>query len=68
MANQILSMNKLHLVLRLLIEGKSQRMDIVITKSFDFLDKCKEWEVHEFFETCIISIYYPNKSLSLLSR
>ena len=36
-------------------------MDKVITKSFDFLDKYKEWEVHEFFETCIISIYYTNK-------
>lgn len=40
MANQILSMNKLHLVLRLLIEGKSQRhISGVVEISHNTVDK-----------------------------
>jgi hypothetical protein len=40
MANQILSMNKLHLVLRLLIEGKSQRqISRVVEISQNTVDK-----------------------------
>jgi hypothetical protein len=40
MANQILSMNKLHLVLRLLIEGKSQRqISRVVEISRNTVDK-----------------------------